>query len=119
MYMRGFSGPGGSVTHRWLRHSSTARGRNGCQHCPYRQANPLRNARCGRELIRRQLERLVTYGNNSIAQNLLAELYVGSGRMSSFDPNRSFPDREDIQLRSILQSDLLSRHCVQFYADDE
>jgi len=38
--------------------------------------------------------------------------------MSSFDPNRSFPDREDIQLRSIFNL-IYSAGIAYIYADDE
>jgi len=71
-------------------------------------AHIVRQIRCetrdaARELIRRELDRLATYGKNPVAQNLLAEYEADPERMSDFDPVRSFPAPGDLQIRNIFK----------------
>jgi hypothetical protein len=55
-----------------------------------------------REIIRKQLERLATEGNNATARDLLAQYTADPELMSGFNPNRSFPAADDVQLRNVF-----------------
>lgn len=69
--------------------------------------NIVKQIRCetrdaARELIRRQLERLATAGRNATAQALLAQFTDDPESMTDFNPNRSFPNADEEQLRAIF-----------------
>jgi hypothetical protein len=97
-----FSSLSGSVTDGWPRHSSGYSGRDGVT-----TPNIVKQIRCetrdaARELIRRQLERLATDGKNATAQALLAQFTADPESMTDFNPNRSFPNADEQQLRAIF-----------------
>src|SRR5215467_3644137 len=55
-----------------------------------------------RKIILRELERLATYGDNTTAQNLLSQYTANPELMSDFNPDRSFPGPDNIQLRNVF-----------------
>lgn len=70
-------------------------------------ADIVKQIRCetrdaGRRIILRELERLATFGSNATAQDLLTQYSANQDLMSGFNPNVSFPGRDNVQLRNLF-----------------
>ncbi|HEV7410346.1 MAG TPA: hypothetical protein VGO01_17845 [Bradyrhizobium sp.] len=55
-----------------------------------------------RRIIRERLERLATFGSNVTAQNLLAQFTADPNSMVGFNPEQSFPGKENKQIRNFF-----------------